>query len=99
MTPPEGGYVEEVTEEESLEIVTAMDEQGQEVLAEPQELITKNLTMRGRGGINLAAVAETAEIGLGDVIVTSVKNTESNTTFPTFEISARAYRNLTPEAP
>jgi hypothetical protein len=94
MTPPEGGYVEEVSEEESLETVTAEDEEGDVVVAEPRELVTKKLSMRGRGGIDLAAVVEVSAVALGDVIVESVESEETNTEMPTFSINATSFRNL-----
>lgn len=94
MTVPQGGYVEEMSEEESLDTVIARDEVGEIVVAEPRELITKNITMTGRGAADLAGVAAVAEISLGQVIIASAKNRETHTDMPTFEINARAYRNL-----
>ena len=95
MSVPSGGYCEEITEEASLDTVIARNQVGEIVLAEPRRLITKNITMTGRGAADLAAVVSVNNVSLGDVLIVSAKNMETNTDMPTFEISARSYSNRT----
>jgi hypothetical protein len=93
MSVPVGGYCEEVTEEQSLDTVIARNQVGQIILAEPRRLITKNITMTGRGAADLASVVSVDNLALGDVLIVSAENRETNTDMPTFEISARSFSN------
>ncbi len=60
------------------------------VVAVPKKLITRSITLSGKGTVNFGDVVAGA-ITKGTAFVTSVKVTESNDEFPSFEIQATAY--------
>lgn len=89
---PATGHAQESSKDAGIEIATIRDELGVTVVAKPKKLITKNITISGKGTANFAEVAAGA-ITVGTSFVTSVKQTESNDDFPSFEIQATSYED------
>lgn len=77
----------------SIEVATLRDSLGVTVVAKPKKLITRNITLSGKGTVNFGDVVA-GTITKGVSFVTSVKVTESNDDFPGFEIQAVAYNDL-----
>lgn len=96
LTPPAGGYVQESSREDSVELVTLRDESGITVKAVAKPLVTRTVSIKGKGDANLAAVAS-GSFTEGVLRVTEAKQSESNEDFPDFEITGTAYLN--PAAP
>ena len=93
LTTPAGGYVQESSREDSVEIATIRDETGTTVKAVPKPMITRAVSIKGKGDAELAAVAS-GSFTAGALRVTEAKQSESNEDFPDFEISGTAYLNL-----
>ena len=94
LTTPTGGYTNESSEDESLEIATVQDELGVTVVAKAKKLLTKSVSIKGKGDANLAGVTA-GPFTAGTVKVLSAKQDETNGEFPDFEISGKAYDTLT----
>lgn len=90
---PATGHAHEASADASIEVATLRDENGVTVVAAPKKLVTKNITLSGKGTANFGDVAAGA-ITKGASFVTSVKVTESNDDFPGFEIQAAAYDDI-----
>ena len=90
---PATGHAQEASADASIEVATLRDSLGVTVVAKPKKLITRNITLSGKGTVNFGDVAAGA-ITKGASFVTSVKVTESNDDFPSFEIQAVAYNDL-----
>ena len=93
LSAPAGGYVQESSREDSVEIATIRDESGITVKAVPKPLVTRTVNLKGKGDANLAAVAA-GSFAAGVLRVTEAKQSESNEDFPDFEITGTAYLNL-----
>jgi len=93
LTAPVGGYVQESSREDSVEIATIRNESGVTVKAVPKPLVTRTVNLKGKGDANLAAVAS-GSFAEGVLRVTEAKQSESNEDFPDFEITGTAYLNL-----
>jgi DnaJ-class molecular chaperone len=91
---PASGYAQESSADDSIEVATIRDQNGVTVVAKPKKLVTKSITISGKGVPDFAGVAVGA-ISAGTSFITSVKLTESNDDFPAFEIQAVQYSNLT----
>lgn len=89
LTPPTGGTVEESSTEDEIEAKTIKDATGTTCRAVPGKMIKTTVTIKGRGTASLALVA--GAIASGTVKTTSVKNTESNDDFPTYEMTGVKY--------
>jgi hypothetical protein len=89
---PASGHAHESSSDASLEVATLRDENGVTVVAKPKKMVTKSITLSGKGLPNFADVASGA-ITAGTSFVTSVKLSESNDDFPGFEIQAVAYED------
>lgn len=87
---PATGHAQESSADASIEVATLRDSLGVTVVAVPKKLITRSLSISGKGTVNFADVVAGA-ITKGTAFVTSVKVTESNDEFPSFEIQATAY--------
>ena len=90
LTTPTGGTVEESSTEDEIEAKTIKDETGTTCRAVPSKMIKTTVSIKGRGLSSLALAA--GALG-GTVKVTSVKNTESNDDFPTYEMTGVSYAN------
>ena len=93
LSAPAGGYVQESSREDSVEIATIRDESGITVKAVPKPMVTRTVNLKGKGDANLAAVAA-GSFAAGVLRVTEAKQSESNEDFPDFEITGTAYLNL-----
>lgn len=90
---PASGHVHESSDEASVEVATLRDENGVTVVAKPKKMVTRNISISGKGTANFSNVAAGA-ITKGAAFVTSVKQSESNDDFPSFEIQAVAYDDV-----
>jgi hypothetical protein len=90
---PNTGHVSESSKDSSVEVATIRDEQGITVYAGPRKLITRNVTISGKGDADIEAVAP-GTVTLGVAMITSVKQSESNEDFPEFEIQATIYEEI-----
>ena len=88
LTPPTGGTVEESSTEDEIEAKTIKDATGTTCRAVPGKMIKTTVTIKGRG---TATVAVAAGALSGSVKTISVKNTESNDDFPTYEMTGTKY--------
>lgn len=89
---PASGYVSESSKDSSVEVATIRDEQGVTVIAGPKPLITRNVSISGKGTPTFADVAA-GNMTAGQVFITSVKQSESNDDFPEFEIEGVIYED------
>ena len=89
---PTAGYVSESSKDSSVEVATIRDEQGVTVIAGPKPLITRNVTISGKGTANFSDVAAGTMVA-GETFITSIKRSESNDDFPEFEIEAVIYED------
>ncbi|XHR27612.1 MAG: hypothetical protein ACFUZC_16930 [Chthoniobacteraceae bacterium] len=94
LTPPTGGVVEESSTEDEIEAKTIKDETGTTCRAVPGKTVKTTVTIKGKGLDMTTAVAAGAMVA-GTVKVTSIKNSESNDDFPTFETTGVKYTSLT----
>lgn len=90
---PVGGFAQESSKDSSIEIATIQNTLGVVVVAKAKKLITKSITVSGKGTVDFATVI-TGAITLGTAFISSVKVTESQDDFPAFEIQAVIYENL-----
>ena len=93
LSVPEGGYVQESSSDSSVDVATIRNNLGVTVKAVPKPLVTKTVTIKGKGDAALASVAA-GSFTAGTLRVTSAKQAESNDDFPDFEITGTAYSNL-----
>jgi len=98
LTAPAGGYVQESSQEDSVEIATIRDETGTTVKAVPKPMVTRAVSLKGKGDAELAAVAS-GSFAEGVLRITEAKQSESNEDFPDFEINGTAYLNLAAPPP
>lgn len=92
LTVPSGGVVEESSCESEVEAKTIRDQTGTTCRAVPGKLKKTTVSIKGRGQAAIASVTEGALSG--SVKVISVKNSESNDDFPTFETTGVKYETL-----
>lgn len=90
---PNSGHVSESSKDSSVDVATIRDEQGTTVYAGPRKLITRNVTISGKGDADIEAIAE-GDVAKGVALISSVKQTESNDDFPEFEIQATIYDEI-----
>jgi hypothetical protein len=90
---PNTGHVSESSKDSSVEVATIRDEQGVTVFAGPRKLITRNVTISGKGDADIESVVP-GTVALGVAMITSVKQSESNEDFPEFEIQATIYDEI-----
>ena len=88
LTTPTGGTVEESSSEDEVEAKTIKNETGTTCRAVPSKMIKTTVSIKGRGTSNVAVAAGALS---GAVKVTSVKNSESNDDFPTYEMTGISY--------
>ena len=93
LTAPTGGYINEATVDESIEVATVRDEQGVTRIAKAKKLITVTETIKGKGDPELANI--TAGGFTEDTVkIIEAKGTESQDDFPDFEIVGRVFKSL-----
>ena len=93
LTAPSGGYVQESTKEDAIEIATIRNASGVTVVAVPKPMITRTVSIKGKGDAVFSGVTA-GGFTVDTVKVTEAKQTESNDDFPDFEITGVAYSNL-----
>jgi len=93
LTPPTGGVIEESSTEDEIEAKMIKDQTGTTCRAVPGKTVKTTVTIKGRGLDMTTAVAAGAMVA-GTVKVTSIKNSESNDDFPTFETTGVKYTSL-----
>jgi len=84
LTPPIGGVVEESSSEDEIEAKTIKDATGTTCRAVPGKIIKTTVTIKGKG-LDMTTALAAGPMTEGKVAVTSIKNSESNDDFPTFE--------------
>lgn len=88
-TSPSGGWLQESSEEQSVEVATIKNETGVTVVAQPKGVVTTRVTIRSKGDVSIGS---TPSIGaFSGFKVTSAKISESNDDFRTAEITATKY--------
>jgi hypothetical protein len=90
LTAPAGGYVNEASSEETINVAEVRDEDGNIVVAVPKLMVTETQTIKGKGDPVISAVVEGAFTS-GTVKITSAKGSESNEEFPDFEITGKKF--------
>ena len=93
LTVPSGGYAQETSSEDSVEVATVRNASGVTVKAVPKKVVTSTYTLKGKGGAALTAVTAGA-MTAGTMKIVSVKNSESNDDFADFEITGKKYSNI-----
>lgn len=93
LTAPTGGYVEESSREQTVELATVRNNVGVTVKVGVIPMITSNIELKGKGDPELANVTAGA-IAADTVKIVRAKGLEKNKDFPAFEISAVKYTNL-----
>jgi hypothetical protein len=90
---PDDGFIGQSSEDSTVDVVTLRNQQGVTVQAEPKKLITRTITVSGKGTTNFAQVTG-GDAALNVAMISSVKITESNDDFPEFEIQATTYEDI-----
>lgn len=89
LAAPSGAYIEETTDESTVEVATVRGVTGAVVIAVPKNLVTRNVTIKGKGDPALTAVTAGA-MTEGTLKIVSAKGTEHAEEFADFEIKATA---------
>jgi hypothetical protein len=89
---PAGGYLQESSQEESLEVATCRDATGNTVLAVAKGMVTKTTTIKGKGTYRVTQITRNNDIG-NSVIMSAAKTTESAEDFPEYEFTYTSYRS------
>ena len=90
---PAAGHAQESSKDAAIEIATLRNQLGVTVVAKPKKLVTKSVTISGKGTVDFAGVA-TGAITKGTAFITSSKVTENQDDFRSFEIQAVIYDDL-----
>jgi len=90
---PASGHAHESSKDAAVEIATLRNSLGVTVVAKAKKLITKSITLSGKGTVTFTGVIA-GTITKGTSFITSAKVTESNDDFPSFEIQATIYDDL-----
>ena len=93
LTMPTGGTIEESSLESECEIKTIKNLSGITCRAIPGKIVTQTETLKGRGTAPITGVTG-GEFTSSVMKITSIKNTESNDDFPTYEITAKSYATI-----
>jgi hypothetical protein len=89
VTDPAAGYLQESSEEKSVEVATCKDATGVTKLAVPKGVITTTVTLKGKGTY-APEVARNTSVG-ASAVITSAKVSESNEDFPDYEITYQKF--------
>jgi hypothetical protein len=85
-----GGYLQESSEETSIEIATCKDQTGVTKVAVPKGMKTTTVTLKGKGTYTSFAVARNTDVG-ATAVITSAKVTETNDDFADYEITYQSF--------
>jgi len=88
-TPPSGGYVQEATEEKTVEVATIKSATGVTVVAQAKGVVTRTVNIKSKGDVSIGASPTVG--AFSGIKVTSAKVSESNDDFRTAEITAVEY--------
>jgi hypothetical protein len=83
------GYLQESSEEKSVEVATCKDSTGVTKLAVPKGVVTTTTTLKGKGTF-APSVARNTAVG-GTAVITSAKASQSNEDFPDYEITYQKF--------
>ena len=89
VTDTAAGYLQETSEEKSVEVATCKDSTGVTKLAAPKGVVTTTTTLKGKGTF-APNVARNTQVG-GTAVVTSAKASQSNEDFPDYEITYQKF--------
>lgn len=89
---PAGGFLQESSQEESVEVATCRDGTGNTVLAVPKGLVTKSTTIKGKGTYQVTQLSRNNDIGTS-IVLSAAKTTESAEDFPEYEFTYTSYRS------
>lgn len=89
VTDPAAGYLQETSEEKSVEVATCKDATGVTKLAVPKGVVTTTVTLKGKGTYS-PSVTRNTSVG-GTAVITSAKASESNEDFPDYEITYQKF--------
>ena len=89
VTDPAAGYLQESSQEKSVEIATCKDATGVTKLAVAKGVVTATVTLKGKGTY-APAVARNTAVG-ATAVITSAKASESNDDFPDYEITYQKF--------
>jgi hypothetical protein len=83
------GFVQETSEEISVDVVTLKDQTGKVVEARPKLMKTKKVTIKTKGAVDLIAM-HSGEFTAGTLVATESKVDETQD-FPSSEVTYTAY--------
>jgi hypothetical protein len=89
VSDPAGGFLQETSEEKSVEVATCKDATGVTKLAVPKGVVTTTITLKGKGTY-APAVSRTTSVG-STAVITSGKVSESNEDFPDYEVTYQRF--------
>jgi hypothetical protein len=91
-TAPTGGWMQESSSEQTVEVATIRDEAGVTVVAQPKGMVTTTVTIKSKGAVSIGTLPSVGDFS--GFKVTSAKISESNDDFRTAEITAVQYDSL-----
>jgi len=89
VTDPAAGFLQESSEESSVEVATCKDANGVTRLAVPKGIVTTTITLKGKGTFT-PSVSRVPEV-TGSAVVTQAKISESSEDFPDYEITYQKF--------
>ncbi len=89
VTDTAAGYLQESSEEKSVEVATCKDSTGVTKLAVPKGVVTTTVTLKGKGTFSPNVSRNTA-VG-STAVITSAKASQSNDDFPDYEITYQKF--------
>lgn len=91
-TAPSGGWMQESSKEQTVEVATIKDEDGATVIAQPKGVVTTTVVIKSKGDVSIGTAPSIG--AFSGFKVTSAKISESNDDFRTAEITAVEYSTL-----
>lgn len=89
-SPPSGGWVQEASEEKTVEVATIKDATGVTVVAQAKGVITRTVNIKSKGDVSIGSAPTVG--AFSGIKVTSAKVSETNDDFRTAEITAVEYQ-------
>ena len=89
VTDTAAGYLQETSEEKSVEVATCKDSTGVTKLAVPKGVVTTTVTLKGKGTFT-PTVARNTQVG-STAVITSAKTSQSSEDFPDYEITYQKF--------
>ena len=89
VTDPASGYLQETSQEKSVEVATCKDSTGVTKLAVPKGVVTTTVTLKGKGTYT-PAVARNTQVG-GTAVITQSKASQSGEDFPDYEVTYQKF--------